>query len=277
MGVRVAEDAAALRGAWEGFSRRLTTHLDVDRRRPGICYWRVREGTPGTHADGHVHYHVLLVAPYVHHAILRLYWARSLPTDYQTRLPVAQIDWSADGTEVVAIRRTLASGHHHVETIQSPVHRRQLAQALVTRRGPHGRPLTEMPWPVIDVRGAAQHHRSAGSAPKAGSKGYYEAIVKTVSETAKYVVKDLEYVDAVTGDRKLVDPAIFAELYMATDGQRRTSCTMTRRDATGRVVRRGWWYVEYLHPYERTCVDCGHMGPLECQIERIGERVTRGP
>jgi hypothetical protein len=132
-------DVRTLPRAWRWFWRWLREHLELDRGIEKLIvsrlvYMRVIEVTAGQKRDGHAHMHVYLIAPYVHHEMIGLLWARAIsrcgyvldrrcaPT------PLAEVL----GQEMAEWRR------------------KQLSQFLVERRG--GAPLDSVPNPVVDIQ-----------------------------------------------------------------------------------------------------------------------------
>lgn len=134
----VREDVAALARAWRKFWRLVRVHLEKDRGVSkadvkAIPFVRVLEATPGTHEDGHAHYHVWAVLPFIPQAHVAHLWGRALES---CGYPVP-------------------SRLVHVACEGRPVRERvQLREWFMTRRGEHGRPLTTHRNPVCDVRAA---------------------------------------------------------------------------------------------------------------------------
>jgi hypothetical protein len=199
----IEDRMSALKSAWPKFQRMLKSHLACDigipRNMLGYDWINVMETTLGDDEHGHPHLHVWLILPFVHHAMLRLFWARALPERFQAALPMKPVE------EVIEEARGGDRG------------RRQLRAWLVTRRGPNGRPLERMPWPVFDARAAKDVEH----------------------ELIKYLVKDSERVE---GTMTLMDPEAFGRIYAAYHGRRSISAS------------RGFWLPprEPMH-----CEECG--------------------
>jgi hypothetical protein len=141
-----------------------------------IAFVRVIEVTPGDDGLGHAHLHVYMLSPYVPHEYARHLWGKALAA-FGYHVPTRAVD-------VV------------LNEARSPFARAQLERLLVTRRGPKGRPLTEVAWPVVDFRKA---------------RGNIE------QELVKYLVKDAE----LEHDRiNLVDPVLMARIYQGLEGVR---------------------------------------------------------
>jgi hypothetical protein len=125
--------------AWRWFWRLLREHLEIDRGinkviLSRLVYMRVIEVTAGRKRDGHAHVHVYLVAPYMHHEVIGLLWARALKRcDYDVSrnhrpTPIAEV----------------------LGQVMPEWRRAQLRQYLVERRG--GAPLESVPNPVDDIQ-----------------------------------------------------------------------------------------------------------------------------
>lgn len=143
----VSSDVRIARNAWPRFLRFLHQHLEHDlgiRREHRVRYVRALEIGPGTDGTGHVHFHILVVGPFLDLVVLHLLWGRALdPTKVGGRpVPTRGLDHVMREAE-----RGAPAGRWG--------RRRALLDAcLVTRRGRCGRPLTEIPWPVLDLRSA---------------------------------------------------------------------------------------------------------------------------
>jgi hypothetical protein len=137
----VERDILTLPRAWKVFRALLWTHLREDRGlRPDdvalLAFVRVIEATPGRDLAGHAHIHVWLLSPFLHHAILRQLWGRSLRK-----------------FGYVPPQRALAD----VLAEESDRGARDLQRWLVPRRG--ARTLELVYWPVIDIRQAVNVER----------------------------------------------------------------------------------------------------------------------
>lgn len=204
IGADVDAAMAELRRAWPRFMRRVGQHLELDRDRKGIDgYVRALEVTPGETRQGHPHMHVWLLAPYIPHALLRLYWYRSISERYQRAVPTRPRCEALAGC--------------------TPRERAELDSWLVTRRGEHGRPIEEVPWPVLDIRAA------------------YGDSDRIAGELIKYLVKDAEY--GRRGQLEYIEPAAYARLYAAYHGCRSISAS------------RGFWITSMKGA--RPCNRCG--------------------
>lgn len=141
-----ARDVEAIYKAWPRFIRRIRNYLQRERGAGGdeaerilqSPWFRVVEITPGTDDRGHAHLHAWLLLPFIHHSIVRAFWARSLDADAQERIPMR------DATEV------MAAGH--------PRDKAEIERATMVRAG--GRRRDQIPWPVVDIRKA---HSDPGS------------------------------------------------------------------------------------------------------------------
>src|SRR5262245_19228217 len=211
-GKDVADDARALTAAWPRFIRYMSAHLKRDRRTFRPLYLRCTEATPG--ANAHLHYHVLMFAPYIDHLMLRLWWGRALgwgrALDDSRALPVRSLE---------SIRADRHDGAKHLERCE---------QWLVTRRGPAGRPLRELPYPVIDIRRAGE---------------------RVEMELVKYLTKDIH-------EGLLVDPDLMADIYCALDRKRVLTAT------------RGLWALALERRPEPYCQHCSERHPRSYTIER---------
>jgi hypothetical protein len=177
----VACDLRVLPRAWLWFRRQLWKFFAREQGlTPGLLarlvFVRVMEVTPGSSNDGHAHLHVYMLSPFVPHELVRHLWGKALGKHgYQvpTR-PLADV----------------------LAAVESPKRRAQLAKVLVTRRGPKGRPLDEVLWPVVDIRKC---------------HGDVE------NELIKYLVKDAELEH---GKLNLVEPDLYARIYEGLEGVR---------------------------------------------------------
>ena len=105
---------------------------------------------------------------------------------------------------------------------ESAWRRRQLEALLVTRRGANGRPLTDIPWPVLDIR------RCDDSVDQ---------------EFVKYLVKDAERTP--DGQLAFMDPQLYARIYEGLEGIRTIQPS------------RGFWSKDSLETGVRACAQCG--------------------
>ena len=153
----VAHDLHTLPRAWRWFWRLLREQLERDGMAKEIVrqlvYVRVIEATRGTKHDGHAHMHVYLIAPYIHHEVLGLLWARAL------RRCGCDVNANCDPTPLAEVL-----GQEMPEW-----RRNQLRQRLVTRK--NGAPLEFVPNPVVDIQ---------------------ECYGGVENELIKYLVKDAE-------------------------------------------------------------------------------------
>lgn len=133
-GAGVRQDARDLRPAFAVLMRKLATWARVEGHedRAPLRIDAV-EGTVGVSRDGHVHLHVLLMSPFVPHALLRRMWGEALLARHARReVPHVTPERAAEGVT-------------HAGTARLVTH---------TRRGAAGRQLAAVPWPVLDVRKA---------------------------------------------------------------------------------------------------------------------------
>jgi hypothetical protein len=79
----VRRDVHALKRAWPRFKRRLAAYLKRRgcQRWREIPYWRATEITHSD--DGHAHYHVWVLAPYIPRVLLGHWWALSLDDEWR--------------------------------------------------------------------------------------------------------------------------------------------------------------------------------------------------
>jgi hypothetical protein len=177
----VVRDLRVLPQAWRWFRRRLWLffrheHCLDSALLSRIAFVRVIEVTPGTANDGHAHLHVYALSPFTPHEVIRHLWGAALR-----------------GHGYATPRRALADV---LAEAGSPKRRAQLERVLVTRRGPKGVPLSEVDWPVIDVR---------------------ECRGNVENELVKYLVKDAELEH---GKLNLIDPELYALVYEGLEGVR---------------------------------------------------------
>lgn len=189
------------KGALPKFLRLIRAHLEHDRGLPknlrNFPWLEVLEVTAGQDADGHPHFHIWMLAPYIPHELIRLYWAMALGPAYEAEMPVRSRE------QVLAEAKRPA----------------QLAPWLVTRRGPLGRQLDGIPWPVVDIRQAKNVEQ----------------------ELVKYLVKDFAIVD---GEKQFIAPELYARIYEALAGLR----TIT--------ASRGFWAPPKEPAHCPTCGSC---------------------
>ncbi len=204
----VRRDVDALLRTWSSFWPRVEAHLRKDRGITRRVDWlRVVEVSPS--GGGHAHLHAVMILPFVHQPLLAHLWAKSMPQSYRDRVPVESV------AELLVSERA---------GLRDDWQREQLRGYLVTRRGPHGRPLREVWKPSIDIRVCS-------------GKGS-EVAESIAKEAAKYLVKDAEY----DQDGNLVWNAIAsARAYEAVEGRRAIATS------------RGFWKDDAPPP----CRDCG--------------------
>jgi len=149
----------------------LTLDRDIPRKLVSVVpYVRVIEVSPGNSNEGHAHLHLYLFSPYIHHELLRFHWG------------IALVKFGYD----VPTRPTIEI----LEEENDENRRAELEKLLVTRRGKNGRLLSEVPWPVADIR------KCRGD---------------IANELVKYIVKDAERFDSEK--LNLVDPEFYSRAY----------------------------------------------------------------
>jgi len=182
-----AADVRAMAAAVPRFVRRLRGFLmrarglgkELVRCLPTV---RALEITPGA-AGGHAHVHMWLIAPFVHHAILRRLWADSLTPEVYALLPRRSV------AELLGMEPGAALELEHAGQLD-----RDRVAILEAARLRHdgARLLESLPWPVLDVR------RVTGDPS---------------NELVKYMLKDM-------CQGELISPFTFADLYGALEGRR---------------------------------------------------------
>lgn len=175
-GERPSDDARELTRAWRRFSAMLSEHMRIDLgvvRRP--VWVRALEVAPGA-TGGHAHLHVWWVGPFIDHVVARTLWGRAL-SERGLKVPVKA--WAEAMAGAVDARA---------------------ATWCRTRRGKNGKPLANVPWPVVDVR----RFRSAEVAGKYAAK---VGVVLYVAKGAKGLVERLH-------------PAHAASIYEALESAR---------------------------------------------------------
>ncbi len=235
----LAADLAAFPRAWPKFLQRIRRHYLLDRGLTrqmvdALVYVRVLEITPGGHDDdddpelaeakGHAHMHLYMFGPFIHQALLAHYWGQSL-----------------DGVHRTLCRTVDRAGL--LADQDDPRKRKELEALLVTRRGQHGRPLSKVFRPIVDIR------QCTGSPHD------------IASEFAKYLIKDGQR-SKQTGELEYVDPEWFAHAYRAMYERRSIAAC------------RHFWIVEYAEPQNVRCDDCGgwHIKTYFAALE-----LARGP
>jgi hypothetical protein len=177
----VVRDLRVLPEAWKWFRRRLWLFFKHEHRLDSellkrVAFVRVVEVTPGSNDDGHAHLHVYLLCPYLPHELVRHLWGQAL-RKHGFLVPVR------------SIRDVLNEA-------KSQRSRRQLERVLVTRRGKRGVPLTDVDWPVVDLRACNAN---------------------VERELVKYLVKDAEIEH---GKLNFIDAKLYARIYEGLEGVR---------------------------------------------------------
>lgn len=213
----IQRDIRALPRLWRRFRAYATKHMRVDLGAPrdsaAFPFVRVIEVTAGDDGLGHAHIHGWLLSPYFPHALMRLWWGRALMAEgYPVRLE--------------SLEAALA-------TAEEPWQRRRLDRWLVTRRGPNGRPLPEVPWPVADIR-KCRHGIER--------------------EFIKYLVKDAERTP--DGSLKFIDPALYGRIYEGLEGIRTIQAST------------GFWSKDSLETGVRACQRCGQTNLSSQKVRR---------
>lgn len=200
---------------WRAFRKQVHQYLRKDlnasKSVTAFPFVRVIEVTPGSDQQGHAHIHVWMFSPFFPHELLRMWWGRAL-IGLGYRPPHRSLEEVLSGTD-------------------SERKRQQLARVLVTRRGPNGRPLDPVPWPVVDVRACY------------GDVG---------EELVKYLVKDAER--SPDGALIFIDPELYAAIYVALEGIRTIQTS------------RGFWTND--DDSEGGILGCEQCGGIELTSER---------
>jgi len=204
----VGRDVAELHHAWplvRGSLGRYLTRKGIPKWR-NVPYWRSLEVTASD--NGHAHYHVWMLAPFIPRILLAHWWGRALSPSYRAKLPrillsdaLAQSpkrDWAE-------LRRAAIVEPQFEAYVRSQRRRATRARATYGRDTMEARNITAevhalvsdasyLYAPVIDVRACDDD---------------------TGTELVKYIVKDCSIVDgAVTP----MDAKVYAAIYAATDG-----------------------------------------------------------
>ena len=203
----IERDIRLLPKLWRRVRALATAHLRLDLGIPkdqaAFPFVRVIEVTGGDDGLGHAHIHAWALSPYIPHALIRLWWGQAL---------------IAEGYVVPS--KPLAEA---LATAKEEWQRRRLAKWLVTRRGANGRPLSEVPWPVADIR---------------------EARHGIEREFIKYLIKDAER--APDGSLNFMDPGLYARIYQGLEGVRTIQAST------------GFWSKDALETGVRACERCGN-------------------
>jgi hypothetical protein len=220
-----ADDARALTRGWRELSARIARHMRVDRGATVKPVWvRAMEVAPGA-TGGHAHLHVWWFGPFIDHAWLRATWGQILEG---MGLTVPHVVWT--------------------EAVRKSVDKR-FAVWVRTRRGQHGRKLTTVPWPIVDVRSG----RDAG----AGAYAQKVGVVLYVSKGAKGVPERLHPLHAAT-------------VYEALEAAR---CVQWCRGwAPPRVKPQGVrWTLRMLSDDERATLNRDHAASDKALCKKIDE------
>lgn len=209
----VSADVVALRSAWAPFAQSLRRYLARSGFGwKGFPYWRSLEVTASD--DGHAHYHVWLLGPYLPRELLRHWWAAALPEEYRSRVPrVALVDALA-GTDTRNHAEIRRAARVEDPFWSEPVAAAQSAARLARHRYGRGDARSiaanayavelrdQCAWlyaPVLDVRKISH----SDDLSKYMTKGI-----------VNYLVKDA----AADGERMAVP--VFAAIYAALEGVR---------------------------------------------------------
>lgn len=163
------------------FKRKIGEWYKIEgREERATRYFAALEMTPGRDHGGHVHMHIMWLGPYIPYPIIRRVWG-ALLTEKGYPLPYLDRQSAFDHWMASAGRMDWADD--------------LVSDNWRTMRGRNGRPLTEIPWPVVDVRKA---HGPA--------------------DLCKYIVKDRD-------SDGLLDPGDIANAYAALEGVRSFRCS----------------------------------------------------
>jgi hypothetical protein len=126
-------DVATICAAWPLFRRKLWTFFRNEQSLSKallqeIRFVRVLEITAGRMNDGHAHFHVYLLSPYIPHEFVRHIWGAVLNT-------LGYVTPSRRLADVLA-------------SIKSDFRRNQVARVLITKGG---QPIQDVHWPVVDL------------------------------------------------------------------------------------------------------------------------------
>ncbi len=129
----IERDVASISAAWRMFRRKLWSFFEHEYHlRTAILrelrFVRVLEITPGRRNEGHAHFHVYLLSPFLPHEFVRHAWGEIL---------------GGLGYETPMMSRVAV-----LDAIESKF-RRQCVERLLTTRG--GQPLAEVHWPSVDI------------------------------------------------------------------------------------------------------------------------------
>jgi hypothetical protein len=130
----IERDVSAINGAWPIFRKKLWEFFRREHRLPKhdlaeVRFVRVLEITPGRENDGHAHFHVYLLCPFIPHEFVRHIWGTAL----------ALVGYATP-------KRSLADV---LAAADSSRRQQQLARLL---KSTGGRPVQDVHWPVIDLR-----------------------------------------------------------------------------------------------------------------------------
>jgi len=164
----VKHDVTTIRAAWPVLLKKLwaffRTVLGLDERViRELRYLRVLEITPGRKNDGHAHFHVYLISPYIPHELVRQIWGTELAR-HGHRVPVRPLADVLDG-------------------IESEFRKKQLERVLRF----HGAALAEVYWPDVDLE------RCYGSVEN--------ELVKYLVKDAEFQRGELTLIDPILGAR----------------------------------------------------------------------------
>ncbi len=84
-----SEDREALANGWRALYKRMHREFFTQRRRP-FPYVGVYEATPGRDGLGHVHIHIVMVAPFLSYAQLHEWWTEACPESSHVNIEPSQ-------------------------------------------------------------------------------------------------------------------------------------------------------------------------------------------
>lgn len=245
----VGERIKAVKRAWPVFLRMLKRHLAIDKGVPknqlNFPFVAVLETTPGRDGRGHPHIHVWMLSPYLPHELIRLYWSRALGEPYLSAIPTRPLaevmtDHKRHVFERVERRCQSREGWEDRAWAQWEREGTELFSWLVTRRGPHGALLEEVPWSVVDIR----------------------QVRDVESELIKYLLKEA-FTDPETGELVFMDPELAAQIYLTYAGKRSI------------WTARGFWQDEAEPSHCRTCGSCHWHCEVVDRAELVREKAAR--
>lgn len=181
---------------------------DAAKKLRSVPFWRSLEVTESD--DGHAHYHLWLLAPFIPKALLRHWWGRALSEDYRRKLPrvlLSDVLATADKRDHAELRRAAIVEEPFRTMVFRARRRASRVRWLHGADSFEGREATAECHALVD----------AASFLYNGVTDIRACDERTAYELVKYIVKNAEW----QGDTlQPMDAAQFASIYAGVGGAR---------------------------------------------------------